>query len=107
MKILDDYFDLLEKIYKYFEYDEDWHIYPLDDRTEFPWFVEDDYVYYALNKEKLFGGDDVFCDYLFKGKKGIWVGKEYTAMLVDTQTDGNMFLAIYSNELKQETPPLD
>lgn len=105
MKLLDDYFDMQSKLYKYFGYEEDWHVYPLDDRTEYFWFISEDNsaVYYAEKVEDFVWEEGkYFEDDIIANK--IYPGKDYTAMLVDTHADGNMFLAIFKDEFKVARP---
>lgn len=41
MKLLDDHQSLREKIFKYFEYQEGWVIFPIDDAREYFWCIVD------------------------------------------------------------------
>jgi len=107
MKLLDKYFKLQELIYKYFGYKEDWRIYPLNDNTEYFWYLdlEKNRVIYAKNMKDFTTGDYFsskiyFCRFL---EKHIYHAKRYTMILENTRTDHNIFLSIFSNkkELKE------
>lgn len=109
MKKLDDYFKLQKEIYDYFGYEEGWTVYPLDDRREMYWIIRDDEIWFTKNRHDLLKiieddseweglgpeSDNYYSDEVF-GQK--FIGADYTMLYVDTQTDGNKFLAIYDNK---------
>lgn len=113
MKLLSTYFDLQEQIFAYFGYREDWVKIPLDDRTDANWILlqEPDgsgHVIYhesELTPEFLDSGE-FYHDTIYTQRflpKWVYVGVEYTMVVVDTHTDGNKFLGIYDNT-KRVTP---
>ena len=104
MKLLDDYNKIKQEIYDYFNYNEDWHVYPIEDKREFYWGICDGNLVFHETKDVLFNGkgdyysNDIVSD-RFTGKS-TYVGDEYTMVIVDTRTDGNKFLQILSNDKK-------
>jgi hypothetical protein len=115
MQLLDQYLDLQEQIYAYFGYVEDWKVMPIEDARKYYWALspEQTNVYYCEsreNAEELVGnefdwevsdidGNDVYSDEIISPflPKGIYRGKDYTMVVVDTHTDGNKFLQIFDN----------
>ena len=107
MHILDDYFELQNKIHEYFGYVEDWCAIPLDDSREYFWRLEGDgpgEVLFSLN-EDLTDEDDLYSNQIYTQRflpKWVYRGEDYTMVVVDTQVDGNKFLQIFDN--KKERP---
>lgn len=107
MKVLDDYFKLQAEIYKYFGYEEDWVVMPINDRREFYWKLNQDNggsgeVVFWISRKNVgkFTDDDGYTDEIYTQRflpKYVYQGKDYTMICVDTHTDGNKFLAIYDN----------
>lgn len=107
MDILDKYLELQEEIYKYFGYKEDWVVIPIEDRRGYYWKLDGEgpgEVEYAISKDLLEDcWDDCYSDIIYTQRflsKWIYRGKDYTMICVDTRTDGNKFLAIYSNDME-------
>jgi len=105
MRMLKNFFDQQEKIFDYFGYVEDWKVIPLDDRTEFYWMLDEEggTVKYAETLEELTEDADYYEDAIYRQRflpKYVYEGLEYTMISVDTQTDGNKFLAIFDNKKK-------
>ena len=108
MKLLKEYFELQAKIYEYFGYSEDWKVIPLDDATEFHWYViEDEHgggeVHFSDDVEKLKDIDtgEYFANEIYTQRflpKWVYRGEEYTMICVDTHTDGNKFLQGFDNK---------
>lgn len=96
MKLLKDYDKLKQKIYDYFGYLEEWHVYPIDDMTDFYWQVGDDHriVYFDDAEFNECGLDPRYSSVIIGN---ILRGKDYTMIKVDTETDGNKFLQIFDN----------
>lgn len=128
MKILDDYLKLQKEIYEYFGYVEDWCVFPIDDRRDQFWTENGDEVYYSPRKdviEELVKVDEfgysldwekipeemqnfVYSDDIYPNRflpTAEYRGKDFSMILVNTNTDGNKFLAIYDNkkEVKEQT----
>jgi len=114
MKLLDGYFELQKQIYDYFGYKEDWVVIPLEDCREYywtldgekqgnkVWFCDNKNVIIKLIKNEFDYGDENIYSYEIYTQhflpKWVYRGKDFTMICVDTQTDGNKFLSIYSNE---------
>lgn len=115
MKQLDDYFRLQKEIYDYFGYVEDWVVIPIDDARGLCWRIEGGEghggtVKYArtveiLNDEEAmqYWENEIYTQRFLP--KWVYRGEEYTMICVDTRTDGNRLLQIFTNVL--EVPPLD
>lgn len=104
MKLLDDYFALQEAIYKYFGYVEDWCVIPMEDCTDYLWYLtgegHGDEVHFASSVED-FSNGEWYSDEIYTQRhlpKWVYRGEEYTMICVDTHTDGNKFLKVFSNE---------
>ncbi len=113
MKLLKQYFKLQQEIFEYFGYVEDWKVIPLDDQTDQYWLLKQNkdgqgyVVFYSepLTQEILDGGL-YYCNSIYTQRhlpKWVYRGEEYTLICVDTQTDGNFFLTVFSNN--KETSP--
>ena len=107
MKLLDQYNTTRNELFKYFNYVEDWVVIPLDDRREMIWGLtkteQTGSVRFAetLNELKNEEAGEYYEDEIYTQRflpKWVYRGKDYTMICVDTHTDGNKFLAIYTNE---------
>lgn len=108
MKLLKEYFALRKQIHDYFGYVEDWVDIPLEDGTDFYWYLtgegHGDSVRFA---EEIEAVHDMYEDQIYTQRflpKWVYRGEEYTMVCVDTQTDGNKFLRIFDNskEIKDD-----
>ncbi len=109
MELLTKYFDLQKEIYEYFGYVEDWVTIPLDDQTDSYWHLEREAVRFADTIENLKNEDagEYYENEIYRQRflpKHVYRGEDYTMICVDTHTDGNKFLQVFSNEL--EVPEL-
>lgn len=99
--MFDSYFKLLEEIYDYFGFIEDYVVLPLDDRREYAWaIIDDSEVQYGKMEDILNDTGDYYVDEIYKQRfydRWIYHGEEFTMIMVDTHTDGNKFLAIFDN----------
>jgi hypothetical protein len=105
MKLLDSYFELKKQIYEYFGYVEDYVIIPIEDSRKMFWRLYGNgpgVVRFAETENLL---DDPKQNYYENEiytqrflKKWVYRGEKYTMVCVDTHTDGNKFLQIFSNE---------
>lgn len=86
--------EAIEKVEEYFGFEQEWRVYPIDDRTDDVWSTDGHWV--RSNYED----EDYAEDVVINGK--IYVKEDYTAILVDTQCDGNKFLAVFDNAKKEE-----
>lgn len=105
MNLLTKYFDIQHEIFEYFGYREDWRRLPLDDCRDCYWEVNDREVVFANGNtpeeaiENVRRGD-YYSNEIYTQRhlpKWVYRGKEYTLICVDTQTDGNKLLSVFSN----------
>jgi len=104
MKLLDDYFELQEQIYKYFDYHEDWVVIPIEDTREYFWRLDGagpGTIRFADTEELLNDPNkDYYENSIYTQRfldKWVYRAKDYTMICVDTHTDGNRFLQIFDN----------
>ena len=107
-EMLKAYFELQEKIHDFFGYKEDWKVIPLEDRTEMYWHCisKDEksrgrvlYSNEPLTPEIIENGNH-YEDIIYTQRflpRFVYRTEKYTMISVDTQTDGNCFLAIFDN----------
>jgi hypothetical protein len=105
MQLLDTYNETLKAIYDYFGFQEDWAVYPIDDRRQYFWEIDATEVtfYDSLEAFENEDGMHTYSDEILRHRfypKAVFEGAEYTLIMVDTHTDGNRFLAIYDNAKK-------
>ena len=111
MKLVDDFFDIRQKIFDYFGYQEDWVAIPIDDRRALYWQLNEEpsgrgeVIYHEtrLTNEMVVDGAH-YSNSIYTQRflpKWVYRGEDYTMICVDTYTDGNKFLAIYSNDKEQ------
>ena len=108
MKLLDDYFEIQQKIHDYFDYHDDWKVIPLNSYREFYWYIVDGDessgdIRFSPTKEELKDqdGDHFYQEEIFTYRhleKYVYRAKDYTLILIDTHCDGNIFAGIFSNE---------
>lgn len=112
MDLLKQYFEIQEKIYNYFEYEENWKVIPLNDDTSMYWRVENDSeINYADKPSDLledFDEGNYYPMEIYTQRflnKYIYRGEDYTMIVVDTHTDGNKFLSILDNKKEIKEKP--
>jgi hypothetical protein len=114
MKLLDDYFKLQKEIFEYFGYVEDWVVIPMDNATDYHWYINGDEqggeVVYAETIEQLKDEDkgEYYANEIYTQRflpKWVYRAEDYTMIVVDTHTDGNKFLQVFDN--KKEVKDLD
>jgi len=118
-RMIGTYFSLQEEIYKYFRYAEDWRVFPIVDRCEYYWslylkereYKDGETIQTAQNGSVVYSEaediemSDYYEDEIYHQRflpKAVYVGEEYTMIVVDTHTDGNIFLAVYDNSKRVE-----
>lgn len=95
MKLLDDYLNLEKQIYEYFGYKEGWQRLPIEDCRHYYWTIDQEEVLYAkftmdlIKEEEKYFSADIYGE--------VYETKDFTMILVDTNTDGNKFLQIFDN----------
>ena len=106
MKLFDQEQAIRKQIFEYFGYKEDWRILPLEDCRDVEWRIISNgggWTVQCLQNGGVFGNeDDEDCfEYEIYTQRFLdkWVyrGEEFTMILVDTHTDGNQFLSIFTN----------
>lgn len=105
MQLLDQENRIREKIFDYFGYAEDWRVLPLLDSRDYFWRLDGGgpgKVRFATSAELLDDEDGEYYENEIYTQRHLpkWVyrGDEYTMVVVDTHTDGNQFLQIFTNE---------
>jgi len=109
MKLLTEYEEARQKLFDYFGYIEDWVVIPVDDATEYYWRLDstesDGNVCFADTELELINEDGNYYENEIYTQRHLskWVyrGEDYTMICVDTHTDGNKFLQIFSNNLER------
>lgn len=109
---IDSFFNFEKAIHKEFGYVEDWVDIPMEDHRQYYWFLRqhpagDGEVYFSekpLTVESIEAGEH-FSNAIYTQRflpKWVYETEDFTMISVDTQTDGNKFLAIFDNTKKQE-----
>lgn len=109
MDLLDEYFKAKSAVHKYFGYKEDWVSIPLDDATGYYWILDGDgyggRVRFATTIDDLkdeesgnYFANDIYTQRFLP--RWVYPGEKYTMICVDTRTDGNKFLQIFSNDME-------
>ena len=110
MELLDHYFDLQAQIFEYFGYVEDWRVLPLDDCRDFYWRLDGEgpgTVGFARTEGDLkmeadsneYYENDIYTQRHLP--QWVYRGVDYTLVVVDTHTDGNQLLQVFSNALER------
>lgn len=113
---LDQYFELTTAVHEAFGYTEDWVVIPLDDEREVYWHLSGegygDSVTWSDTPENLrrylglIDGDEpadenrIWSCQIYTQRflpKWVYRAEDFTMVCVDTQTDGNKFLMVFSN----------
>lgn len=104
MEQLTNYTNALQEIYDYFDFKEDWTVFPIDDGTDYYWEVKEDEgivkFYDSVEAYRTEDGSHSYSNEILHHRhypKAIYEGAEYTMIMVDTHTDGNRFLQIFDN----------
>lgn len=110
MQLLNDYFKIQKQLYEYFGYEEKWKVFPLDDSTQYYWMLDGEgpgKVHFADTITELAQQTGNYYENVIYTqrhlKKWVYRGKDYTMVVVDTQTDGNKFLQIFDNSKEFNT----
>lgn len=104
MKELDILLQAEQDIYDYFNYEENWRKFPIDDARDYIWQIDRDGIRFSKNKEDYINNNNehIYFDEIYQNQ--IYRGKDFTAVITDTHTDGNIFFSIFDNskEMKNE-----
>lgn len=107
-KVFEQYLTSKSEILEYFGYKSDWVEIPLEFNTADYWFLSEKDgeggKYY--HSKTPFNEDSVMAGNLYSGliytqrflKKWVYRAEKYTMICADTQTDGNKFLMVFSND---------
>lgn len=110
MKAFDDYIAAHDRLCEKFGYKHDWHVFPFEDRRTMTWATDGRVVACADSGEEFDAQDGHFYVhgiYTYAHlEKHMWVADGFTMLLVDTQVDGNIFLMIFTNELRRDMPEI-
>lgn len=101
MKLLDNYKEALEALYEHVGFEEDYVIYPIDDRTNMYWDFSTEEVKYAETIKKMESNGDYYLDEIYKQRfysKWVYEGKELTMIFCDPGVDGMKYFAIFNNK---------
>lgn len=109
MDTIEQYFKLLQEVYDYFDFTEDYVIYPFEDRSNYIWFIDElsGVVTYSKDIDSFKSGD-CYSDEIYHQRfynKWVYKGKNYTMIFVDTHTDGNKFFSVFKNN--KEIEPIE
>lgn len=107
MKELDDYFAAERKVHDFFGFEGCWRVFPLEDMRKCFWYVDEDgqEVKFDYSEEPFLDKDlgpqysnsIISPDFSPEDSPGVYRKDGYTMIVVDTQCDGNKFLAIFDN----------
>ena len=108
VELLDRYNEAHDALCAYFRYVHDWRVFPIADCREYIWACNDSDVFYAATEKEFEQQDGNYYQasiftYVHLTKH-VFEGPEYTMILVDTQTDGNIFLMIFDNAKRRPYP---
>lgn len=107
MDSLDRYLALQQEIHDYFGYKEDYRILPMVDQRGDYWMItgteSDGQVAFHEDKAKLkdVEGGEYYENEIYTQRflpKWVYRGEKFTMICVDTHTDGNQYLQIFSND---------
>ena len=104
---LNEYFSLQAEIHKYFGYEEQWRVFPIEDSRKYFWRLDgQEVVEFADTEEELRNQtDNYFSNEIWHHRhldKAVYAGPECTAVVVDTHTDGNSFLQVFDNSKRRQ-----
>lgn len=103
MNIIEKYNKALEDIYNHVGFQEDWVVYPIDDRTHYYWKIKCSIsVGYGKDKKTVINEtgeyyeDEIYTQRFYT--KHVYRGETYTLIFCDPHVDGMKYFAIYSND---------
>lgn len=99
--LLDAYAKAEKSILDHVGYEHGWAVYPIDDLTDYPWAIHENELYYWNEDFLLYTAPMLYIN----GKNKICKGSELSLVVMDTQTDGNVFLGILDNNKYCTTMP--
>ena len=100
-KWIDSYFELEEKIFKEFGYEEDWRRFPIVDSRDDEWyFTGHSVIFHETLTPEIIESMDYYQNEVYTYRhldKYVYHVDELTMMLVATGCDGNIYLQIFDN----------
>ena len=101
MELLDTYLKTRQQILDYFGYVEDWGVFPIEDGREYYWYLESTglgTVHFASSEQDLREQTGAYYVHeLCYPLQSVFRRPDFTMILVDTHTDGNLYLVIFDN----------
>lgn len=104
MQLLDQYFEIQQKIYEFFGYVEDWRVIPLEDSRDRFWRLNGDGpgdLHYADSEYELLSqSGNYYVDEIYTQRhlpKWVYRGDGFTMVCCDPKVDGNKFLRVLDN----------
>lgn len=100
MSLISDYENAKQAIYEHVGFVEDWVTYPIDDCTEYHWYIENEEIFYGIGTSPdEWEGDGYFAE-VYKQRfysKHIYQGEEYTLVFTNPRVDGMKYFGIFKN----------
>ena len=104
MNIIEDYKKALNNIYDHVGFKEDWIIYPIDDKTDMFWKIDNFTNSVLYGKEKVdvleeTGNHyeaDIYTQRFYS--KHVYRGEKYTMIFLDPHVDGMKWFGIFDND---------
>lgn len=100
-QMLDERTSIEQKIFDYFDFQIEWHYFPLEDSTQYFWSVSGGDVYFSDSIEGFQDG----MKYYSSGIAKVYEKPDYTLITNYTGCDGNSFASIFDNSKRIE--PVD
>jgi len=104
MKLINDYNEALEKLYKHVGFVEDWVLCPIDDCTDKFWDVDEDTYTYADTEEQFEGDGDYYQDEIYKQrfyKQWVYEGEQLTMVMCNPHVDGVCWFRFFDNKKRK------
>ena len=111
MDIVQEYFDLQEKVHEHFGYTEDWKVIPLVDHRDMFWILNEDedgrgeINYHESEFKDGYGEPGEYYNATIYTQrflpKWIYRADDYTMVCMDTHCDGNQYIGVFTNANEQ------
>lgn len=100
-ELMQNYNVALQAIYDHVGFVEDWVIYPIDDKTDYVWKINEDELKYAKNLEDFNGGGGAYyIDEIYKQRfytNHVYRGEKLTLIFCNPGVDGMKYFRIFDN----------
>lgn len=109
LQLVKDYQKALDAIYEHVGFQEDWVVCPLDDKTDYYWFIINDKstvkhtVKFANSLEDLFSQGEYYEDDIYTQSfysKWVYEGEDFTMIFCDPHVDGMKWWRLFDNKKK-------